>query len=402
MQKREWAGLVAMFATINFWRSHNRPKLSAMLARALITAYFNLRVRFFRRCVEYNKKRYPNVRPSAEMMALDSILELSALGNRLDDPAPALFLKVWRWLMSDALPILQSLNHPTAIHLVHAKECTVLSASGGVPMIWCNWPGVASDSPVILYLHGGGFTAGNIGGYRMFGGQLSRATGYRVLLVEYAIAPEHPLPQGADDCLEAYKWLLQHQPPAKLMLAGDSAGGGLVCLLLQKIRDLSLPSPAGAVVMSPWLDLTNSLASRESNLKRDMTISLPSAFEIIADFAVSEGASRADPGVSPLFGTWNDLPPLLFMVGATERVRDDSVEAAEKIWSAGGTALLEEHPYCPHIYPTYCIAIPEGREALGRMAQFCFDCVGVNGWYDNVNEQVTMPLGQAGVMESRL
>ena len=129
-------------------------------------------------------------------------------------------------------------------------------------------------------------------------------------------------------------------------------------------RDLGLPKAAGAIAMSPWLDLTNCVPSRQTNLHNDAVITLESAFELLSDLLLKEGMSPASPSVNALFGEWNDLPPVAFFVGATERVRDDAVLAAEKIRASNGKVLLEEHPYCPHVYPVFCIVVPESREAV--------------------------------------
>jgi len=127
---------------------------------------------------------------------------------------------------------------------------------------------------VIIYFHGGGFMAGLPHGYRMFAGQLSRVTGCRVLQVDYRKAPEHRMPAGREDCVEAYYWLLQqqHVDASRVVMMGDSAGGSLVCLTLQFLAlEAKVPLPCGAVAFSPWLDLTNQQASRQDNLGRDTT-----------------------------------------------------------------------------------------------------------------------------------
>lgn len=116
--------------------------------------------------------------------------------------------------------------------------------------------------------------------------------------------------------------------------------------------------------MSPWLDLTNSVPSRQSNLDHDALVTQEDTFEVLTEMVLGEGISPGSPTVSALFGEWHGLPPFAFFVGRTERLRDDAVYAAEKIRAANGKALLEEHPYCPHVYPVFCITVPESREAV--------------------------------------
>jgi len=137
-----------------------------------------------------------------------------------------------------------------------------INRPAGIPAHWSRWPGVSGDAPVIFYMHGGGFTAGCPEGYRMFSGQMSRVTKCRVLLVAYRLAPEHKMPAGVEDIVEAYKWLIQKQSPSRIIFAGDSAGGGMTALALQSIAARGLPRPAGGILMSPWLDFSNTLPSR--------------------------------------------------------------------------------------------------------------------------------------------
>src|SRR5512140_922332 len=127
--------------------------------------------------------------------------------------------------------------------------------AGGVPAEWVTAPGVSGDR-VILYLHGGGYVVGSIRSHRELASRLSRAAAARVLLIDYRLAPEHPHPAAVDDATAAYRWLLSRGiSPARVAVAGDSAGGGLTVATLAALRDAGHPLPAAGVCLSPWVDL---------------------------------------------------------------------------------------------------------------------------------------------------
>src|SRR5271167_669962 len=127
--------------------------------------------------------------------------------------------------------------------------------AGGVNAEWIAAPGATADR-VILYLHGGGYVIGSIKTHRAMISRIARASNARALAIDYRLAPEHPFPAAVEDTITAYRWLLaQGYKPSKIVVAGDSAGGGLTIVLLLAIRDAGLPMPAGAVPISPWTDL---------------------------------------------------------------------------------------------------------------------------------------------------
>jgi acetyl esterase/lipase len=139
-------------------------------------------------------------------------------------------------------------------------ECETVNANG-VPGLWVDAPG-ASRQRVLVYLHGGGYVAGSANMYRSLAGELGRAAKARALAIDYRLAPEHPFPAPIDDALAVYRWLLDGGIDAKsIVLAGDSAGGGLTATTMMAARDAGLPLPAAGLLISPWLDLECSGAS---------------------------------------------------------------------------------------------------------------------------------------------
>src|SRR5229473_6952662 len=149
--------------------------------------------------------------------------------------------------------------------------CEPLTA-GGVPAEWIVAPGAARDR-VILYLHGGGYVMGSINTHRAMVARIARASQAKALALDYRLAPEHPFPAAVDDATAAYRWLLaQGYKPDKIVISGDSAGGGLVLAALVALRDANVAMPACAVPISPWTDMEGTGASMKTNASKDPMI----------------------------------------------------------------------------------------------------------------------------------
>lgn len=238
----------------------------------------------------------------------------------------------------------------------------------GVPCLWIDTPDVAKDR-VAIHFHSGGYMMGSAHGYRSFGGFLSRATGCRVLMVDYRLAPESPFPAAVEDAMTVYKWLLKSGiDPAKTLIAGDSAGGGLALITLQVIRDEGLPLPAAGVSISPFADFAHSGESRTINADRDPLVTM----DLIANLGAVYCGERdpKDPRISPLYGNWTGLPPLLIFAGEIEMLRDDGKLCAEAARKAGVDATYVEGEGMAHIWTVYADRLPEAREALTQIGAF--------------------------------
>jgi acetyl esterase/lipase len=239
--------------------------------------------------------------------------------------------------------------------------------AGGVPAIWFGAPELAQRGTV-LYLHGGAWCLHLPAIYARFAAQLSQLTGMRVLLPEYRLAPEHPFPAAVDDCFAAYRWMVDEgytQRP--LALAGDSAGGSLSLVTLMRARDALLPLPDCAALLSPSTDLTTSGASARYNAELDPMFS-PAAGDLLPD-VYCPGQDRRNPLLSPLFGQWNGLPPLLFHAGSTEMLLDDSIRAHDRAVQAGVAAEIEVFVAMPHVFQVITW-LPEARVANRAIAEF--------------------------------
>jgi len=237
----------------------------------------------------------------------------------------------------------------------------------GLRATWIGEPAL-SQRGTLLYLHGGAWCIHLPGVYRRLATRLSALTGMRVLLPDYRLAPEHPFPAAIDDCFAAYRWLVDRgYADRPLAVAGDSAGGSLTLVTLMRARDARLPLPGCAVVLSPSTDLTLSGPSAKYNADADPMFA-PAASDLLPPI-YCPGEDRGNPLVSPLFGNWQGLPPLLFHAGSTEMLLDDSVRGHDRALQAGVAAEIEVWREMPHVFQVFSW-LPEARDAMGRIADF--------------------------------
>lgn len=226
-------------------------------------------------------------------------------------------------------------------------------------------PRQASRKAVTLYLHGGGYTAGSLDYARGFGGLLAELTHIPTLCVAYRLAPEYAFPAALDDALSAYRYLLEKHPHRRILLVGESAGGGLCFALCLKLKQEGLPQPACVVALSPWTDLTLSFDSHKRNAAADPTLSRP-MLELYAELYAQD--DRACPLVSPVFGELSGLPDSLIIAGSSEILEDDARVMADRLREAGCSATLHIEEGGWHVYVMY--ATYESRQALDRIVAF--------------------------------
>lgn len=216
----------------------------------------------------------------------------------------------------------------------------------------------------MLYLHGGGFQFGSPVTHRAITGFFARNLPAKVFVPNYRLAPEHRFPAGLDDAVAGYKAMLDSGIAADhIVLAGDSAGGGLVLSMLYRLRDENVPLPRAAALMSPFTDLTMSGQSTTLNSERDVMFSK----EVFAKGAqIYYGdASPNDPLVSPVFGDLRGLPPILVHASKDECLLDDSTRLDAKARVLGADLKLELFDGLPHVWHVFCGQFPEAdRDAL--------------------------------------
>ena len=212
----------------------------------------------------------------------------------------------------------------------------------------------------ILYFHGGGYAMGSLNTHNSLMAHLSVACSAVVLGLDYRLAPEHPYPAAVEDAVAAYEILAARIAADHIMIAGDSAGGGLSLACMLALRDKGLPMPGCAALLSPWTDLTCSGESMRTQAK-------PNFLQAAAKYA---GKHPLDtPGVSPLFGELKGLPPLLFQVADAEDLFDDSTRLGERARQAGVPVDIVIFDEAFHVFQIFT-SLPESQEALSGIGKF--------------------------------
>lgn len=221
---------------------------------------------------------------------------------------------------------------------------------------------------VILYIHGGGFVSCSAQTHRPITTALARKTSLRVFAANYRLAPEHRHPAALDDLFSTYQELQKLTGGAQIVLGGDSAGGGLVLSLLLRIHEAGLEPPACAVCFSPWADLSGSGGSVEGNKDVDAMFYPENIIEFARPYLGDVPAD--DPAASPAFAEFHGLPPILFQVGSTEILLDDSRRIHDKIGATGGVSELEIFDDVSHCWQMLYGFVPEAGQALRQAAAF--------------------------------
>jgi epsilon-lactone hydrolase len=242
----------------------------------------------------------------------------------------------------------------------------------GVPAEWTRAESESGPGSrgTLLYFHGGGYFQGSITTHRRLVASLCLAAGVRGLSVGYRLAPEHPFPAAVDDAVVAYRWLTGPggEDPARVVVAGDSAGGGLTAALLVALRDAGDPLPAGAYLMSPWTDLAATGESLKTRAEADVMIDARDT-KRITSYYVPDGEVR-NPLVSPLYADVSGLPPLLVHVGDAEVLLDDAVRFADRARVAGVSVELEIWPEAFHVFQMLAGLMPEADEAIAQAGEW--------------------------------
>lgn len=244
-----------------------------------------------------------------------------------------------------------------------AREPVTLA---GVPCLWIR-PATADPTRTLVYLHGGGYSIGSIASHEAFVTRLARGAGVNALAVDYRLAPEAPYPAALDDAVGVWRALIEAGvDPSRAIIAGESAGGGLTLSTLCALRDADAPLPAGAALLSPWLDLTLSGDSIDANARFDY---LPRP--VLETYVRRYAGPRdpAEPGISPLFADHVGLPPLLVQAGAIEAIVDDSRRLAERALGAGVRVQLEVYDDGIHAF-MMLPGMPHRARAIGQLVGF--------------------------------
>jgi acetyl esterase/lipase len=268
----------------------------------------------------------------------------------------------------DHVAMRANMESMTGLMPLPADVATESATVNGVPAEWVSTPD-ADPQRVVLYLHGGAYVIGSIKTHRDLAGRISRASGGRVLNCDYRLAPEHPHPAAVDDALAAYRWLIdQGYAPAKLAVAGDSAGGGLTIATLVAIRDAGLPRPAAGVCLSPWVDLEGigesmtTAAHLDPMVQKEHLVRMGKLYLGTAD--------PRSPLAAPLYADLSGLPPLLIQVGTAETLLDDSTRIAERARKAGVAVTLDIWDDMIHVFQAFAPILPEGQKAVDQIGEY--------------------------------
>ncbi|HHV47342.1 MAG TPA: alpha/beta hydrolase [Tissierellia bacterium] len=227
----------------------------------------------------------------------------------------------------------------------------------GITMEWVKKKGTNPDK-AILQLHGGAYSRSledNGITYRRSAVQYARLSGAGVLTVDYRVAPEHPYPAAQEDAVMAYEWLLeQGYVPEHIIIVGDSAGGGLALATVLYLRDNNMPMPAALITMSAWTNLNYKYRTP----------------------AYVGNNSSDNPYISPIYGEYNDFPPMLMQVGGDEMLLNDTIKVAEKAKEAGVLVQQTTYPGMFHVFQMLFPELSEANEAWKEVEGF------IKGIYD--------------------
>jgi monoterpene epsilon-lactone hydrolase len=242
------------------------------------------------------------------------------------------------------------------------EEAYAVDGLWATPQAW-------NGESAIMYLYGGGYVISSPHSRRKLAGHLANASGARVLIPRYHLAPERPFPSAVEDAATDYRWLLEEgSHPERVVIAGDSSAGGLTIATMLKLREDGAPLPAGGVPISPWVDLACTGETLETNATADLTATKASLQRMAGQYL--HGADPRTPLASPLYADLSGLPPLLIVVGGAEALLDDSVRLARSAGMAGVDVTLYIGGGMQHIFPIYCGVIPEANAAVAMIGTF--------------------------------
>ncbi|MFC7668344.1 alpha/beta hydrolase [Hymenobacter humi] len=252
---------------------------------------------------------------------------------------------------------------PWGVHLESLKLDKRLDAE------WVR-PRAAHSTRVMLYLHGGGYVLGSLNTHRSLVGSLAQRCRLNILTINYRKAPDHPFPAALEDAKRAYHWLLRHGHQAHdIVVAGDSAGGGLALALLLALRDAGEALPAAGVGLSPWTDLNLPITALR-RVAREEGLLLEALQMRTWGPLYAHKTSLAHPLLSPAQADLHGLPPLLIQISTAEVLYEDVVTFVDKARAAGVKVTLQPFEGLVHWWHLFWRIVPEARQALDQIAAF--------------------------------
>jgi monoterpene epsilon-lactone hydrolase len=248
-----------------------------------------------------------------------------------------------------------------------ADDVTTSDATvGGIEAILVETSGTRSDR-LVLYLHGGAYALGSARAGVGLAAEVARRAQARTYSLDYRLAPEYPYPAGVDDCVAAYRGLLDGGvDAARIAIVGESAGAGLVAATLVRSKADRLPQPACAALMSPWVDLTLTSPTLDSKADVDPALTVQGLRRRAGEYVAPADAQDA----SPLFADLSGLAPMLVQVGSHEILLGDALGLARRVAECDGRVGLEVWPDVPHVFQGFASMLDEGAEALDALGAF--------------------------------
>jgi epsilon-lactone hydrolase len=246
--------------------------------------------------------------------------------------------------------------------------------ANGIAAEWTTVP-EADPSRVMLFLHGGGYVSGSLLSHRAMVAEAGRQARLRTLALEYRLAPENPFPAALEDAVAGYRFLVASGiEPSRIVIAGDSAGGGMTIATMIMLREAGEALPGCAWCISPWVDLEMTGISMSTKAATDPMIQKPYLEELAGEYL--RGADASGPLASPLYANLRGLPPLLIQCGSAETLLDDSLRLSAAAAEVDVRTTLEVYPDMIHVWPLFHQHVAAGRRALISAGQFIRDTLG--------------------------
>ena len=235
---------------------------------------------------------------------------------------------------------------------------------------WLSSGNITDDDKVILYLHGGGYAFCSANTHRPLAASIGSSAGVKVLFPEYRLAPEHPFPAAIEDAVSVYRWLLrQGYDPAKIIFAGDSAGGGLSVAATLVLRDQNEPLPRAIVCLSPWVDLTSSGESYRKNKDVDPYLTVQGVKDAALMYSGHENPLD-HPLISPIFADLTGFPPLFIQAGNHEILQSDAELLAKHARQAGVDVTFKIWDKMWHVWQISGDKLPEAKKAISEIGDY--------------------------------
>jgi epsilon-lactone hydrolase len=237
----------------------------------------------------------------------------------------------------------------------------------GIRTEWLK-PEGSDEKKLILYVHGGGYVSGSCNDHRGFVSKFAKKTGITNLVYEYRLAPENPFPAALDDSVKIYQWIITAgYNPENIIVAGESAGGGLSLALLLALKDLHIPMPVAAVSISPWTDL--SCSGNSYSTKNKVSVAPLNSWLVFSKYYICND-NATNPLISPIFGDLKGLPPILINSGTDDELFDDGEQFYIRAKQAGVDITFRKGEGMIHCYPLLSPMFPEATEAMDEIVIF--------------------------------